>query len=176
MSRTIQPTPESASAQIEAQEEFVWPEIYPSRGYRGFIKRLRLARINKGLSIADMSDEVGLSFRLAYEFENLVAPLPFCHMRVWCDVVGVPFDDFLAIYWADEEAYAVAKEREAEQKVAEQQSLGITSTKAGAPEVPTSNPPHSPRNVGWLSPLRAAFDRILPFFRTRSSTSKKTSE
>jgi transcriptional regulator with XRE-family HTH domain len=95
--------PTSPTSSVSAQtEEFVWPQFNTSTRYRRFIERLRLARIERGLSIADMSDEVGLSFKLAYEFENLITPLPFEWLEIWCETVGVPFADYLAIYRADQ--------------------------------------------------------------------------
>jgi transcriptional regulator with XRE-family HTH domain len=142
--------------------EFVATDPEPSSkytpAYREFFARLRRARIEKGLSLAEVAELVGLQLSLAYEFENLIAPLPFEWLEVWCKVVGVPFDDYLAVYWAMEEAYAAAKEREAEQNTQ---------------EVPAAPAPFS-ENVscgsGWLWTLRAAFASTSSRFLSRLRT------
>ena len=114
MSRTLQPTPKP-DAQVVA-EDIVWPEFAPSPGYRHFIERLRRARIECGLSLSDMAKRVGLGFQLAHEFENLITPLPFCHLSLWSEAVGVPFDDFVAIYNAEMEELFDAQERETQER------------------------------------------------------------
>ncbi len=162
MSRALQTTcTQTASAPIEA-EEIVWPEFNPSPGYCHFIERLNRARIERGLSIADMAGEVGLTFRLANEFENGVTPLPFCHLELWCEAVGVPFDDYLALYRAEERAW---DEREAEKK-----APCITDTEATETEAPAPALSRSPSSFGFLNSLRSAFahirDRFLSLFST----------
>ena len=117
MSRTLQSTP---TENQNAGEEVVWPEFAPSPGYRSFIERLRRARIECGLSIPDMAKRVGLGFQLAHEFENLITPLPFCHLSLWSEAVGVPFEDFVAIYNAEMEELFDAQEREAQEREAQE--------------------------------------------------------
>jgi transcriptional regulator with XRE-family HTH domain len=158
MSNATQPT------QIEA-EEFVWPDFNPSIGHRSFIERLRLTRLERGLSIADMADEVELHHKLAYEFENALTPLPFDYLEVWCQAVRVPFEDFLAIYWADEEAYDAAKEA---QSKTEQKTPGITNTSSGLTPEPALS--HSSRAFGFLIRLRSEATRITKGFLSSFST------
>ncbi len=154
MNQSIPPIPASPTSSISAQietEEIVWPEFNPSSAYRDFIERLRLARIERGLSIADMSDEVGLTFRLAHEFENLTAPLPFEWLEVWCETVGVPFEDYLTIYRADQ--------REWDQR---QALLEI--------EAETHAPTSVNRAFSWLSILRSVAAHIAKRFTSLFST------
>lgn len=173
MSRTTPSTSEATSTITEsAEEEIVWPEFNPSPAHRHFLERLRLARLGRGLSISDMSDEVGLTYRLANEFETLAAPLPFEWLEVWCQTVGVPFDDFLAIYWADEREWEQRQER----KQSEQQAPCITITEAGEGETETLAPTSVNRGFGWLSSLRAALSRVARFSRLSFSTSRETSK
>ncbi len=154
MSRTTSPTSEP-KAQTEA-EEFVWPQFNPSTGYRRFIERLRLARLERGLSIAEMSDEVGLTFRLAHEFENIVAPLPFEWLEVWCQTVGVPFNDYIAIYRADQREWD------------ERQALLEIEAEAFAPEAPA--PTSVNRGSGIWQHLRSVAAHIAKRFASRFST------
>ena len=152
MSRTIQPT---SQTEVEA-EEFIWPEFNPSHRYREFIERLRLARLERGLSIADMSDEVGLTFRLAHEFENIVAPLPFEWLEVWCETVGVPFADYLTIYRADEREWdARQDELEIETDQQHHEPLAL---------------PNVNRAFRWLSILCSVAAHIVKRFLSRYST------
>lgn len=138
----------------------IYPEFNPSPGYRAFIERLRLARLERGLSIADMSDEVGLTFRLAHEFENITAPLPFEWLEIWCQTVGVQFEDFLAIYWADEREW---QERQDAKEAAQKREASETET-------PATEPEPDPRSSGVLNPLSSWVDRIARFFRSLFST------
>jgi transcriptional regulator with XRE-family HTH domain len=165
VSRTIQPT-----SQTEA-EPLVWPAFSPSPRYRSFIERLRLARLERGLSIADMTDEVGLSFKLAYEFENIVTPLPFDYLEVWCETVGIPFADYLAIYRADQREW---DERQDQLEIAPDQQQHsapcITVTAADEIEATETAPTSVNRRFGVLNLLRAAFDRIASFFHSRFCT------
>ena len=151
----------STSAQVVA-EEFVCPEFNPSPAYRGFVERLRLARIERGLSIAEMSDEVGLTFRLAHEFENLAAPLPFEWLELWCQTVGVPFEDFLAIYWADE---CVWDERQAQLEI-ESAAPCINITEICGIKTPAGPNP----DFGFLGTLHVALARLAKFFHSLIST------
>ena len=112
--------------------------------YRQFFGRLRRARIEKGLSLSEIAELVGLQLSLAYEFENLIAPLPFEWLETWCKVVGVPFEDYLAVYWAMEEADFETQEREAAQN---------TQKEAAAPSPFSEN---VNRRFSILNLLRAA--------------------
>ena len=129
-----------------------YPEIEPESGagytpqYHEFFGRLRRARIDKGLTLTEMAELVRLPLKSAYDFENLLMPLPFEWIEAWCKVVGVPFKDYIAVYWAMEEAYAAAQEP------VETGALSSTDTHTSAPD-----PSHLP--------LRSAFDRIARFFR-----------
>jgi transcriptional regulator with XRE-family HTH domain len=141
--------------------------------YRQFFARLRRARIDKGLSLFEVAELVGLELPLAYEVENLIAPLPFEWLEVWCKVVGVPFADYLVVYWASEEAYFQKLECEAEEKAARERgdtpnAPCITNTEADATLIESLS-----RGCTWLTTLRAAFDRIARFFRSRFSNPQK---
>ncbi len=155
MNRTTSPASEP-KAQVVA-EEFVWPQFNPSSAYRRFIERLRLARLERGLSIADMSDEVGLTFRLAHEFETLTAPLPFEWLEVWCETVGVPFADYLTIYRADQREW---DERQAQLEI-EAETHAPTSVKGGS---------------GIWQHLRSVAAHIAKRFASLFSTPKETPE
>ncbi len=192
MSRALQPTPKP-DAQIEA-EEIVWPEFAPSPGYRSFIERLRHARIERGLSIPDMAKRVGLGFQLAHEFENLITPLPFCHLSLWSEAVGVPFEDFVAIYNAEMEELFDAQEREAEEREAQEREaqereaqdarkeVGQNAPCITNTEAPTLAPTEAPaptsvsRSFGLVSFLHSLVAHIRKRFRSRFSTPKKTPE
>lgn len=163
----------------ESEPEFVWPEYTPSTAHRHFLGRLKRARIERGLSIADMSDEVGLTFGLANEFEHGVTPLPFEWLEVWCETVGVPFADYLAIYWADEREWAErqVEQREDAQKEAEQQTPCITNT--GPNQATVTKAPallrstsHSPRGFSLLAYLRSLVAHIRSRLRSLFSTPK----
>lgn len=164
---------------------FVETDPEPGFGYtpahREFFALLRRARIDKGLSIADMSDEVGLSFKLAYEFETLVTPLPFEWLEVWCKVVGVPFADYLVVYWDGQEVYfqKQEKEREAEETEAAREREGTpnahSSTNTAAETTAPANASEN-RAFGLLAPLCAAFARVAVFFRALFSTPRETPE
>lgn len=186
MSRTTSPT---STENQNAGEEFVWPEFAPSPGHRNFIERLRRARIDCGLSIPDMAKRVGLGLRLAREFENAITPLPFCHLEIWCQVVGVPFEDYLALYWAEMEVYFEAEEREAEEREAaqerevqerevaqkaEREAPCITNTESGETEAPAPALSCSPRGFGFSNLLRAVAAHIVRIFLSLFSTSKET--
>lgn len=170
-------TASNPNSPTEAEAEFVWPEFNPSPAHRNFIERLRLARLERGLSIADMSDEVGLTFRLANEFESLTTPLPFDYLELWCQVVGVPFDDYLAIYRADERAW---DERQAEKKAAREREVRetpcLTNTEATDTEAPTPAPTSVSRGFGFLNLLRSIAAHIANRMRSRFFTPKETPE
>ncbi len=154
------------------QSVAIYPEIEPESGagytpaYRQFFGRLRRARIERGISLAEMAKLVGLPLQSAHDFENLAMPLPFEWIEAWCKVVGVPFADYLAVYWAMEEADFEAQERDAAQKEAAQNAPCITNTESEA-DAPSNA---SVSRGGWLWPLRAALDRIAIFFRSLFST------
>jgi hypothetical protein len=112
-----------------------------------------LARIERGLSIADMSDEVGLTFRLAHEFENLTTPLPFEWLELWCQTVGVPFEDYIAIYRADQSEW---DERQALLEI----------------EVETHAPTSVNRASIWLSSLRSVAAHFAKRFASLYSTAR----
>jgi transcriptional regulator with XRE-family HTH domain len=143
--------------------------------YREFFERLRRARIEKGLSLFEVAELVGLQLSLAYEVENLIAPLPFEWLEVWCKVVGVPFEDYLAVYWAMEEAGIPEPERSrciAGRKANQHKNNGRAQGHATTPDPEHSEaePEHCGAQPGTLSPLRAALDRAARFFRSRFST------
>lgn len=163
MSRTTSPTV------TQSQEQVVWPDSTPSTTHFSFIERLKRARIERGLSIPDMADRVGLGLRLAHEFEDVVTPLPFSHLELWCEAVGVPFADYLSIYWAEEREIRECEEREAEQK-----APCITNTTSDETAAPALS--YSPRGCGILNFLRSLVAHIRERFLSRFSTCEQKPE
>ena len=155
--------------------------------YREFFGRLRRARIEKGLSLFEVAELVGLQLPLAYEVENLIAPLPFEWLEVWCKVVGVPFDDYLEIYWDMEEAKipepersrCIAGRRANQRKYAQAKNNEHAQSLATAPDPEPEHPEGSedcaPR-PGVLNTLNSLVARTRAFFRSRFSTLKETLE
>ena len=135
--------------------------------YREFFARLRRARIDKGLSLFEVAELVGLELPLAYEVENLIAPLPFDWLEVWCKVVGVPFADYLVVYWDSQREWDERQDarKEAQECEAAQNAPSSTNTEPPAPSFPSVN-----GGFGGLATLRATFDRVARFFRSLFST------
>lgn len=89
------PTDATDSAAEFRYPRFTWPEAYEP-----FFDHLRRARLEKGLPLSKIAKRISIPLAWADAFENGNAPLDFMFIRMWCEAVGVPFDEFRAIFRA----------------------------------------------------------------------------
>ncbi len=85
----------------------------PTAGYNLFLKRLVQARTERGISIPELSDRLGLPVAEIAAFEAGESPLDFVQTHAWCRALDVPSTEFVLKVGEDIEALLNHNEGEA---------------------------------------------------------------